>query len=153
MRLGLGIHVAVVEGGRAMRRRLRQLASRPWTPREVDRLHVGSGPLVRAGWTNIDLDRFPGVDYVIDVRGGLPFRNVRHIYAEHFLEHLSYDDGARFLRECRRVLRPDGVLRLSTPNLEWVMQTHYHRDGSLTECFEINKAVRGWGHQFLYNSA
>ena len=93
MRLGLGIHVALVEGARAIRRRLRQLASRPWRPRQVARLHVGSGPLVREGWTNIDMDRFPGVDYVMDVRGGLPFEDVQHIYAEHFIEHLSFDDA------------------------------------------------------------
>jgi len=151
MRLGLGIHVALVEGARAMRRRMRQLASRPFTPRDVKRLHVGSGPLIRAGWTNIDMDRFPGVDYVMDVRGGLPFRNVRHIYAEHFLEHLTFDDGLRFLRECRRVLSSDGVLRLSTPNLAWVWQTHYRDGASVEQCFDINKAFRAWGHQFLYD--
>ena len=151
MRLGLGIHVALVEGARAIRRRLRQLASRPWRPRQVARLHVGSGPLVREGWTNIDMDRFPGVDYVMDVRGGLPFEDVQHIYAEHFIEHLSFDDAVRFLRECRRILRPAGVLRLSTPNLDWVWQTHYAPGGSVLKCFEINKAFRGWGHRFLYD--
>ena len=59
------------------------------------------------------------------------------------------------LRECRRVLGDDGVLRLSTPSLDWVWQTHYSltltEPDELRACFAINRAFRGWGHQFLYN--
>ena len=153
LRLGLGIHVGLVRALRTLRRRARQLASRPLRRRPADRLHVGSGPLVREGWTNIDMDPHPGVDYVLDVRGGLPFRDVRHIYAEHFIEHLTFDEAVRFLKDCRGALRPDGVLRLSTPNLDWVWQTHYRERSGTGECFGINKAFRGWGHQFLYNTA
>ena len=64
------------------------------------------------------------------MRQGLPFADVASIYAEHFLEHLALDDGLAFLAECRRVLRPDGILRLSTPNLDWVLLTHYRGPGA-----------------------
>jgi predicted SAM-dependent methyltransferase len=120
-------------------------------------LHVGSGPLVRPGWINIDNRRYPGVNRVLDVTRGLPFENVSHIYAEHFIEHLSYEAATKFLRACRRVLRPDGILRLSTPNLDWVWHTQYHPrewqgvGEAVRDCFWMNKAFRGWGHQFLYN--
>ena len=119
----------------------------------VEKLHVGSGPLVREGWTNVDLEAHPGVDYVLDVRDGLPFRDVSYIYAEHFIEHLTHDEGLRFLRECRAAMRRDGVLRLSTPNLDWVWMTQYSRGSqrAVHDCFAINKSFRGWGHQFLYN--
>ena len=117
----------------------------------AEKLHIGCGLQAREGWTNVDIESNPGVDLILDVRHGLPFRDATHIYAEHFLEHLSYDDGIAFLKECRRVLRPDGVLRLSTPNLEWVWMTQYHQNGTVADCFAINKAFRGWGHQFLYN--
>lgn len=79
------------------------------------KLHIGSGPSPIAGWVNIDILPYPGVDHIMDVRHGLPFDSVAFIFAEHFLEHLSLGDGLLFLRECRRALRPDGVLRLSTP--------------------------------------
>ncbi|HEX7420495.1 MAG TPA: methyltransferase domain-containing protein, partial [Thermoanaerobaculia bacterium] len=79
----------------------------------VERLHIGSGKIRIPGWTNIDNRRLPGVDRVVDVTYGLPFRDVRFIFAEHFVEHLHYGDAMYFLRECRRVLRHDGVLRLS----------------------------------------
>jgi SAM-dependent methyltransferase len=91
------------------------------------------------------------------VRDGLPFANAELIFAEHFLEHLDLASGLRFLRECRRTLRNEGVLRLSTPNLDWVWLTHYKPPAELTEdeqllgCLEINRAFHGWGHQFLYN--
>jgi predicted SAM-dependent methyltransferase len=123
------------------------------------RLHIGSGQRHLPGWINIDNQRLPGVDRVIDVRKGLRFHDVAMIFAEHFLEHLPLEDGLVFLRECRRVLRPDGILRLSTPNLAWVIASHYRLDESLPardglfDCLRTNKAFRGWGHQFLYNRA
>jgi len=123
----------------------------------VVRLHIGCGQQSLPGWINIDNQGLPGVDQVLDVRRGLPFSGVATIYAEHFLEHLALDDGLAFLAECRRVLLPDGVLRLSTPNLDWVMLTHYRGPGALPDdaredCFRINRAFHGWGHQFLYNA-
>ena len=119
------------------------------------KLQLGSGPLILPGWVNVDNQPYPGVDRVLDVTKGLPFRNADYIFAEHFIEHIPYPDAINLLRECRRVLRDGGVLRLSTPNLDWVWVTHYNL--SLSEpdqvrgCFELNRAFRGWGHQFLYN--
>ncbi|HYI08858.1 MAG TPA: methyltransferase domain-containing protein [Thermoanaerobaculia bacterium] len=125
------------------------------------RLHLGSGPLALEGWTNVDVAAWPGVDVVHDVREPWPFADVELIFAEHFLEHLTLTEGLAFLRECRRVLRDDGVVRLSTPNLDWVWLTHYKppheltvdetRDEPLLGCLEINRAFHGWGHRFLYN--
>jgi predicted SAM-dependent methyltransferase len=119
------------------------------------KLHIGCGPQILKGWVNIDNASYPGVDQVLDVTTGLPFQDASFIFAEHFIEHLSYEQASGLLRECRRVLRDDGVLRLSTPNLDWVWITHYRMGMSEPEqtqsCFAINRAFRGWGHQFLYN--
>jgi len=41
------------------------------------------------------------------------------IYSSHMIEHLDRREAAIFLAECRRVLKPGGVLRLSAPNLRW----------------------------------
>ncbi len=123
----------------------------------VTRLHIGCGQEAIPGWVNIDNRQLPGVDHVLDVRQGLAFQNVAAIYAEHFLEHLSLDDGLAFLRECRRVLSPSGILRLSTPNLDWVYATHYRfgrwpsEEETVQDCFLLNRAFYGWGHRFLYN--
>jgi hypothetical protein len=91
------------------------------------------------------------------VTNGLPFDEAKFIFAEHFIEHLPFDAGLGFLRECRRVLIDSGVLRLSTPNLDWVLRSHYDPGRwrstaePIRDCLWINKAFRGWGHCFLYN--
>lgn len=130
--------------------------SRPDPSRGPTRLHIGCGQKAIPGWINIDNQGLPGVDQVLDVRRGLPFADVAAIYAEHFLEHLSLESGLAFLVECRRVLAAEGILRLSTPSLDWVLTTHY-RWGDATDenrrddCIRVNRAFHGWGHQFLYN--
>jgi len=121
------------------------------------RIHLGCGRAPIPGWWNVDVQPLPGVDQVLDVREGLPFENVASIFGEHFLEHLELEEGLACLAECRRVLTDDGILRLSTPNLDWVYATHYRLgqwpgDGdAMSDCFGLNRAFHGWGHRFLYN--
>ena len=121
------------------------------------RLHVGCGPQLLEGWINIDNQPYKGIDAVVDIRNGVPYEDLEFIFAEHFIEHLAYEDAKSFLRDCRRALAPHGVLRLTTPNLDWVWLTQYHpgqwqhRSEAVRDCFWMNKAFRGWGHQFLYN--
>jgi predicted SAM-dependent methyltransferase len=97
------------------------------------------------------------VDRILDVRKKLPFTDVNYIVAGHFIEHLSFTDTVRFLKECRRILAEEGVLRVSTPNLDWVHATQYRMDASDDEairaCFTMNRFFYGWNHQFLYNRA
>ncbi|MBW3565494.1 MAG: hypothetical protein KY459_12280 [Acidobacteria bacterium] len=141
---------------RRARNELRRLWNRPKL--EGDRIHVGCGTAVFEGWVNLDLRPLPGV-IPHDVRDGIPLDQLEFIYAEHFLEHLTWNEGARFLSDCRRALRDDGVLRISTPNLDWVWAMQYHpyewesADEQIRDCFWMNKSFRGWGHQFIYNRA
>ncbi|HEX3584249.1 MAG TPA: methyltransferase domain-containing protein [Thermoanaerobaculia bacterium] len=122
------------------------------------KLHVGSGPVLLEGWINVDNQPYRGIDRVLDIREGIPYSDLEFIFAEHFIEHLAYDDAMKFLRDCRRALVDDGVLRLTTPNLDWVWMTQYHpgqwtqTSEAVRDCFWMNKAFRGWGHQFLYNA-
>jgi len=123
------------------------------------RLHIGCGSSPIEGWVNVDIQGGAGVDRVLDVRRGLPFRNVELIFAEHFVEHLTLEENLAFLAECRRILLPEGVLRLSTPNLDWTWLSHYREPDSLEgeeallACLRLNRAFHGWGHKFLYNEA
>jgi SAM-dependent methyltransferase len=121
------------------------------------KLHIGSGRVALPGWVNVDIQHLPEVDVVNDVTEGLPFDEAQFIFAEHFIEHLPFDAALQFLRECRRVLLDNGVLRLSTPNLDWVLRSHYDPSRwqstaePIRDCLWLNKAFRGWGHCFLYN--
>lgn len=138
-----------------------------------ERLHLGCGPVRLPGWVNVDNQPYDGVDRVLDVRQGLPFENAAFIFAEHFLEHFELEEALALLRECRRVLADEGVLRLTTPNLDWVWATSYatrwtptsptsavmdvnawqHGLGAAGDCVTLNRAFRAWGHRFLYNQA
>jgi predicted SAM-dependent methyltransferase len=116
------------------------------------RLHIGSGNVRLPGWTNVDAQRLPGVDVVADVTRGLDFAAAEAVFCEHFLEHLAVDDALRFLLEVHRVLMEGGWVRLTTPNLDWVWLTHYRLEGEKREAaLAINRAFRGWRHQFLWN--
>jgi len=134
---------------RTARKRINERRCRSLPP--GGRLHVGCGPLHLDGWINIDVRRDPAVDFVLDVRDGLPFRNLQFVFAEHFIEHLPFWEAQRFLSDCRQALAPSGVLRLSTPNLDWVYRTQYESP-DIRSCFLINQSFRSWGHQFLYNA-
>lgn len=120
-------------------------------------LHIGSGAKVLEGWVNIDINDHPGVDVVADVTEGLDFVDAKAIFAEHFLEHLPLEKAIAFLLEVHRVLGRGGWLRLSTPNLEWVWQTHYKMDDNAgvkqMKTLGINRAFRGWGHKFVWSPA
>jgi len=51
---------------------------------------------------------------------GIPFPNDSFdgVYHSHFLEHLNKDDAPGFLRECYRVCKPNGIIRIVVPDLE-----------------------------------
>jgi predicted SAM-dependent methyltransferase len=85
------------------------------------RLHIGCGDKPIRGWLNIDVKSGEGVDAVHDVRRGLPYNDCEYVFAEHFIEHLELEESFAFLRSSRDALGESGGMRLSTPNLEWVM--------------------------------
>jgi SAM-dependent methyltransferase len=57
----------------------------------------------------------------VDCRKMLPLADntVDSIMLEEVIEHLDYPEGLQLLRECNRILRDRGTLRISTPDLSW----------------------------------
>lgn len=53
-----------------------------------------------------------------DLRKGIPFPDNTFdvVYHSHFLEHLAQDAARGFLRECHRVLKASGVMRVILPD-------------------------------------
>jgi SAM-dependent methyltransferase len=111
------------------------------------RLHLGCGPVTPVGWVNVDyfigarlarlpllgrmLRRLTATDWstgilIHDLRRPLPWadRSAAAIYSGHTLEHLTREEGRRFLAECRRVLRPGGVLRIAVPDLRAIVDAY-----------------------------
>jgi predicted SAM-dependent methyltransferase len=131
------------------------------------KLHVGCGGDIKPGWINIDSgvdgpDFCARADLVHDVRKGLPYldESTTHVYAQHFFEHLDRDEGVAFLRECRRVLVPGGVVRLSMPDLAEFVRMY--SKGEIDRFADVgwkpasparmmNEEFRFWGHKFIYD--
>ena len=118
-------------------------------------LHVGCGRERLEGWIYIDFQDLPGVDLVADVTQGLHFENCRAVFAEHFLEHLKIEQALDFLGEAHRALGDGGWLRLSTPNLEWMLTALYNpgftSKGRMRCALEVNRGFYAWGHRFLWD--
>lgn len=89
-------------------------------------LNFGCGLALHPDWVNIDSSSVvPGV-IEHDLRRGLPFADdgFDAVYGSHVLEHLEPDAAARLLRECHRVLRPEGVVRIVVPDLEAIARLY-----------------------------
>lgn len=132
------------------------------------KLHIGAGPVRLPGWLNTDL--ISG-DAFVDLARPLPFADATFafVFGEHVIEHLSEDVGTRLLAEVRRVLRPGGVARLTTPDLQKIIAIYEDRNPVIgrTEyaafldsetgkrharpCQIFNDYMRLWGHQWIYD--
>ena len=92
-------------------------------------LNLGCGHRLHPAWINADLvARCPGV-MVVDVSRGLPFPEAHFdaVYHAAMLEHLRREDVPAFLRECHRVLRPGGILRVAVPDLETICRLYLQK--------------------------
>jgi predicted SAM-dependent methyltransferase len=71
------------------------------------------------GWRNSDiLPRYSDTIYLDITRAvPLPDNSFEYVLSEQIIEHIPYPDAAHALRECFRILKPVGRIRLATPDL------------------------------------
>jgi len=67
---------------------------------------------------------------VHDLTNGIPHtaESVDAIYSSHMLEHIDPASAELILRECHRVLKPGGVLRIVVPDLESAARAYVEGD-------------------------
>ena len=101
----------------------------------------------------------------MDLRNGLPIEDnsADFIYNEHFIEHLKFEGGEKAIKEFYRVLKKGGILRIATPDLDYLVEKYLNdwknQDWLTWPEFEyintkglmINISMRDWGHEYLYN--
>lgn len=89
-------------------------------------LNVGCGRCFHPAWTNIDLVACSPEVRQYDLRRGLPYDDDTFdgVYHSHVLEHLTPEAAPFMLGECRRVLKPSGVMRVVVPDLEGIARAY-----------------------------
>jgi predicted SAM-dependent methyltransferase len=138
----------------------------------IRKLHIGCGYNMLGGWLNSDYCPRSAMVMRLDATRRFPFDNdqFQYVFSEHMIEHVSYTRGLLMLAECFRIMTKDGKIRISTPNLSFLMDLYKDEKTDLQEryikwatdsfikeapayddTFVINNFVRDWGHLFIYD--
>lgn len=89
-------------------------------------LNVGCGNKFHPDWVNVDMHpNHPDVLHC-NLMQGIPFpdNSFEVVYHSQVLEHFPRDRAPDFLRECHRVLKPGGILRVVVPDLENIVDEY-----------------------------
>ena len=138
----------------------------------VKKLEIGARVASLDGWLSTDLDPVSEGTVFLDATKPFPFdcATFDYIYCEHMIEHISWKQAQSMLRECYRVLKPRGIMRVATPDLqvilglyspvlspeqqnyvEWMVRKELPEISTHQAAFVINNAFRNWGHKFIYD--
>jgi SAM-dependent methyltransferase len=86
---------------------------------------------------------------------GIPLndRSADFVYSSHFLEHLDRETGQMLLKECMRVLKPNGVIRIGVPDLEyaWEMYRRGDKEQMLHDYFFVESGAGFSQHRYAYD--
>lgn len=125
-----------------------------------DKLNLGSGKsgfaalnvvsLDHTGWKNIDInplfDTGRGTFENYNIANGIREKDntIKEIWMGDFFEHLRFRDGITVMKECYRVLVPDGVLKISVPNMDKALPMWFSSTSS-EEKYQMTRLI--WGEQ------
>lgn len=101
----------------------------------------------------------------------LPTTSFDFVFTEHMVEHLPLDGALRAFSESFRILKPGGMIRVTTPDLSFLFSLlQYPIDDERAEYVKwscetyletplvngvvvLNNFVRNWGHSFIFDKA
>ena len=101
-------------------------------------LNLGCGSHFHKDWVNIDFASQDASVISYDLLEGIPFSDNTFdvVYHSHLLEHFPHNEAVKFTNECYRVLKPRGIIRIATPDLEQIVKNYLL---SLSETLKGNK--------------
>ena len=142
---------------------------------EVTKLHLGCGWHRLPGWLNTDVDFCScrrGVVY-LDAGAAFPISDssIDFVFSEHMFKHLGYEQAVNMVRECHRVLKIGGTLRMATPDFQFLENLYLHPEETANKSYiewsaggggncppipatalhVINKFHTSWEHQIIYD--
>ena len=134
-------------------------------------LNLGCGKRYHKEWTNVDFKS--NSDNVIECNllNGIPFQDCKFevVYHSHVLEHFTKSEGRKFIEECYRVLKKNGIIRIAVPDLEQIVreyltnlelalsgnqQSKYNYDWIMLEMYDqvLRNKTGGDMAQYLYQA-
>lgn len=146
---------------------------------EIKKMQIGCGPNLFEGWMNTDLI---SNDEIVFLDAGVAFPiqsdSFDFIYSEHLFEHLRVEQQINMLTESYRILKKGGVLRIATPDLDFLMKLYANPNSPESKDYNewyvdkfphfkmvknliadkdqyfiyvINNFFKAWGHQVIHN--
>ena len=97
--------------------------------KNTNKLEIGIGSSQKKnGFISSDINC--STDYPYDLRLGLPFpdASIDFIYAEHVLEHFDYKDLLNLVKDCYRVLKPNGEFSVVVPDAAIYLKAYNNPD-------------------------
>jgi predicted SAM-dependent methyltransferase len=93
---------------------------------KVNYLNVGCGNKFHRAWVNVDMVSNSEYVMAVNLLKGIPFPSDHFevVYHSQVLEHIPKEKAHDFIRECYRVLKPGGILRVVLPNLENIVDEY-----------------------------
>lgn len=110
-------------------------------------LNLGCGSRFIESWINIDFVSNSPYVKAHNLLNGIPLpdNSVDVVYHSHVLEHFPKDSAGPFIRECYRVLKPGGIIRIAVPELEQLARNYISNlENVLNNENEINAANYQW---------
>jgi SAM-dependent methyltransferase len=115
--------------------------------------NVGAGKFRHPLWTNVDhasewyaaaQSEFLEHDLESDDSLPIPDKSAAIVYTSHTIEHISDKAAAKLFSEAKRVLRPNGVFRATTPNMLLNYEAWRRRDRDYFYWVDSSKRSEGW---------
>lgn len=114
---------------------------------KVNYLNVGCGDKFHQAWTNIDMGSNSPHVRVHNLLQGFPYGDNQFdaLYHSQVLEHFPKEKAGAFLRECFRVLKPGGIVRVVVPDLEDIAREYLrHLNDNISHPNEVSIANYDW---------
>lgn len=151
----------------------KRLIKKYFNENKISKLHIGSNITSLEGWLCSDVSPQTKESIYLDATKKFPFEDgvFDYIYSEHMIEHISREEGLFMLRECYRVLKPNGRIRIATPDIEkivniyskrsekygseyseWITTNFIPNSKEVNPLIVLNTMFRNWYHSFLYDA-
>ena len=103
------------------------------------KLHLGCGRRYLPGYLHVDIQTYPHIDIIHDIRSKLSNdiiapESIEEIYACHVLEHIPRQHIVETLIEWHSLLKYGGKLRLAVPDFEAIVEVYLKDKNSLHSC-------------------